>query len=124
MKAFIGRLMCSFFSLFGELLDGDVDELEADEVGDIWVIADIAPRLDDIPLRFEDIPLRFMLLCMLDILCMLCMAIDMFGTPLNILLPESTVIIIGNHLKVQLNRLTQTDLLFNWLFTVWKLVNN
>ena len=101
--------MCSFFSLLGDPPEGDVEELEADEVGDIWVIADIAPRLEDIPLIFEGIPLRFMLWCMLDILCMLCMfciAMDMLGTPVNMLLPESTVILIGNHLKVQLNRNT------------------
>ena len=127
MKAFIGRLMCSFFSLAG--LEGDVEELEADDVGDIWDIADIAPRLEDIPLRFEDIPLRFMLFaacaCMFDMLLYMAIdMLDMLGTPLNILLPESTVIIIKNHLKVQLNRLERTDLLLYSLFTVWKLVNN
>lgn len=100
MKAFIGRLMCSFFSLAG--LEGDVEELDADDVGDIWVIADIAPRLEDIPFRFEDIPLRFediplrfiwLAACACMLLYMAMDMLDMFGTPLNILLPESTVII-------------------------------
>jgi len=89
MKAFIGRLMCSFFSLAG--LAGEVEELEDEDVGDIWVMADIAPRLEDIPLKFEDIPLRLMP-DMLDML--LYMAMDMLGTPLNMLLPDRTVIII------------------------------
>ena len=94
MKAFIGRLMCSFFSFAG--LDGDVEGLDAEDVGDICVIADMAPRLEDMPLRLEDIPLRFMLLaaCMFDML--LYIAMDMLGTPLNMLLPDSTVI-IQNH---------------------------
>ena len=32
MKAFIGLLMCSFFSLLGELLLGLVEEFEAPEL--------------------------------------------------------------------------------------------
>ena len=31
MKAFIGLFMCSFLSLPGELLEGEVEELEAPE---------------------------------------------------------------------------------------------
>ena len=113
---------CSFFSLAG--LAGEVEELEAEDVGDIWVMADMAPRLEDIPLKFEDIPLRLMLVaaCMLDML--LYMAMDMLGTPLNMLLPDRTVIIIKNHLKIPLNPLNRMGLLFLSVFTVWKLVNN
>jgi hypothetical protein len=73
--------MCSFLSLPGDpaLL------LEVSLVGEaIWVIADIAERLEDMP----DIDM-----CMLDMPCML-MPIDIFGILLNILLPESTVIIL------------------------------
>ena len=80
MNAFIGRLMCSFLSLPGDpaLL------LEVSLVGEaIWVIADIAERLEDIP---------YIDMCMLDIPGML-MPIDMFGILLNILLPDRTVII-------------------------------
>ena len=82
MKAFIGRLMCSFFSLLGEPLEGEVEELEAPELwGDIWVMADMAPREEDMPERLgEERPM----LCMF---CMLCMAdTDMLGTPENMLL--------------------------------------
>ena len=96
MKAFIGRLMCSFLSLTGELLVGDVEEFDAPELcGDICVMADIAPNDDDIPEMFDDMaPLSP---AILDMLLMLCMAdMDMLGTLLNMLLLEllpNTVII-------------------------------
>ena len=74
MKAFIGLLMCSFFSLPGELLLGEVEELEAPEDwGDIWVMADMAPREEDMPDMLE-------LMAMEDMLDMLCIAdMDMLG---------------------------------------------
>ena len=52
MKAFIGRLMCSAFL---PSLPGDVDEEEGEVeellVGDIWVMADMAVRLELMPER-------------------------------------------------------------------------
>ena len=86
MKAFIGLLMCSFFSLPGELLEGEVEELDApDDCGDIWVMADIAPSDDDIPEMFCDMaPLSPAMDDMLDMLCIA--DIDMLGTLLNMLL--------------------------------------
>ena len=95
MNAFIGLLMCSFLSLLGELLLGLVEELEAPELcGDIWVIADIAPRLEDIP-DIEGEEESEAMCCMLDMLCMA--DIDMLGTLENMLLcccplPPNTVI--------------------------------
>ena len=88
--------MCSFLSLTGELLVGDVEEFDAPEDwGDICVIADIAPNDDDIPEMFDDMaPLSPAILDMLDMLCMA--DIDMLGTLLNMLLLEllpNTVII-------------------------------
>ena len=82
MKAFMGLLMCSFLSLPGELLEGEVEELEApDDWGDIWVMADIAPSDDDMPeSELDDMP---DMLGMLDMLCMADM--DMLGTLLNML---------------------------------------
>ena len=99
MNAFIGRLMCSFFSLPGEEEEGEVEGLEPPElVGDIWVMADMAPRLEDMPDRPGDIPPKpAMLLCMLDMLVMLCIAMDMLGTLPNMLLPGSTVIVVTPH---------------------------
>lgn len=84
MKAFIGRLMCSFLSLLGELLLGLVEEFEAPELwGDIWVMADIAPKEEDMP-DMEGEEERLAMCCMF---CMLCMAdIDMLGTLENMLL--------------------------------------
>ena len=86
MKAFMGLLMCSFFSLLGELLLGLVEELEAPELwGDIWVMADIAPREEDIPdMEFGEEAIEAMCCCMLDMLCMADM--DMLGTLENMLL--------------------------------------
>ena len=81
--------MCSFLSLPGELLEGEVEELDAPEDwGDIWVMADIAPSDEDIPDReLEDMlaAVRPDMLLMLD-MCP-CMAdMDMLGTLLNMLL--------------------------------------
>jgi hypothetical protein len=52
MNAFIGRLMCSAFlpSLDGEVED-ELGEVEEELVGDIWVIADMAVRLELMPER-------------------------------------------------------------------------
>jgi hypothetical protein len=78
MKAFIGLLMCSFLSLPGEEEEGDVEEVEP--VGDICVMADMAERFELMPER----------LCMwLGI-----WYIDMLGTPLNIVWPASSTVIL------------------------------
>ena len=84
MNAFIGLLMCSFLSLLGELLLGLVEELEAPELcGDIWVIADIAPKDEDMP----DMDWEEESEAMCCIFCMLCIAdMDMLGTLENMLL--------------------------------------
>ena len=80
--------MCSFLSLPGELLEGEVEELDAPEDwGDIWVMADIAPSDEDIPdNELEDMlaAVRPDMPLMLDMLCMADM--DMLGTLLNMLL--------------------------------------
>ena len=74
--------MCSFLSFAGEV-DEEEGEVEEELVGDIWVMADIAVRLELIPDR----------LCMwLGIWYMA----DMLCTPLNMLEPGNTVMLFGS----------------------------
>jgi len=80
MKAFIGLLMCSFLSLPGEEEEGEVEDVDEELVGDIWVMADIAVRLELMPER-------------------LCMGpgiwyIDMLWTPENIVCPGSSTVML------------------------------
>ena len=81
INAFMGRLMCSFLSLAGEV-EEELGEVEEELVGDIWVMADMAERLELMPER----------LCIWAWLGMLYMA-DMLWTPPNMLWPGSTVML-------------------------------
>ena len=79
MNAFIGRLMCSFLSLAGEV-DDEEGDVEEELVGDIWVIADMAVRFELMP---ERLCMWLGIWYMADILC----------TPLNMLEPGNTVML-------------------------------
>ena len=93
MKAFIGLFMCSFLSFPGELLEGEVEELEAPEDwGDIWVMADMAPREEDMPEKLEADMVPRPAADMLDMLCMA--DIDMLGTLVNMLEADPSTVIL------------------------------
>jgi hypothetical protein len=79
MKAFMGRLMWSFFSLMGEPVgEGDPPPEEGEA---IWVMADMAERLLDMPEKWG-------WWCMLLMLFMAAM----LGTLLNMFEPRMVIL--------------------------------